>query len=92
MALFVVYIPGESSPPLTEGRSTNNCRVLDRGPEIELCIGDEGTDATTENDWSLLPFMALSDGAHAYDTISSKHRPSQWSNTIELTLKTTADP
>jgi Transport protein Avl9 len=21
-----------------------------------------------ENDWSLLPFMALSDGAHAYDT------------------------
>ncbi|OJJ80928.1 putative Avl9 protein [Aspergillus glaucus CBS 516.65] len=36
-----------------------------RGPEIELCVGDEGTDPATENDWSLLPFMALSDGAHA---------------------------
>ncbi|KAI9923818.1 hypothetical protein ASPWEDRAFT_110781 [Aspergillus wentii DTO 134E9] len=35
-----------------------------RGPEIEICIGDEGTDPATENDWSLLPFMALSDGAH----------------------------
>ncbi|CEO59467.1 Putative Avl9 protein [Penicillium brasilianum] len=35
-----------------------------RGPEIELCIGDEGTSPATDNDWSLLPFMALSDGAH----------------------------
>ncbi|KAL4943146.1 hypothetical protein BDV06DRAFT_221486 [Aspergillus oleicola] len=35
-----------------------------RGPEIELCIGPEGTDPAVENDWSLLPFMALSDGAH----------------------------
>ncbi|KUM57326.1 hypothetical protein ACN42_g9865 [Penicillium freii] len=35
-----------------------------RGPEIEHCIADEGTDPATENDWSLLPFMALSDGAH----------------------------
>ncbi|KAL4895913.1 transport protein Avl9-domain-containing protein [Aspergillus ambiguus] len=35
-----------------------------RGPEIELCFGEEGTDPATENDWSLLPFMALSDGAH----------------------------
>ncbi|KAL3494474.1 transport protein Avl9-domain-containing protein [Aspergillus germanicus] len=35
-----------------------------RGPEIELCIGPEGTDPAAENDWSLLPFMALSDGAH----------------------------
>ncbi|KAH8426203.1 putative Avl9 protein [Aspergillus melleus] len=35
-----------------------------RGPEIELCIGDDGTDPAVENDWSLLPFMALSDGAH----------------------------
>lgn len=38
------------------------------GPEIEHCIADEGTDPATENDWSLLPFMALSDGAHLYDT------------------------
>ncbi|CAI7654293.1 unnamed protein product [Penicillium palitans] len=35
-----------------------------RGPEIEHCIADEGTDPATENEWSLLPFMALSDGAH----------------------------
>ncbi|KAJ5161598.1 hypothetical protein N7492_006990 [Penicillium capsulatum] len=35
-----------------------------RGPEIEHCIGDEGTNPATDNDWSLLPFMALSDGAH----------------------------
>ncbi|KAJ5676974.1 uncharacterized protein N7477_002607 [Penicillium maclennaniae] len=35
-----------------------------RGPEIEHCIADEGTNPATENDWSLLPFMALSDGAH----------------------------
>ncbi|KAJ5167003.1 uncharacterized protein N7482_005784 [Penicillium canariense] len=35
-----------------------------RGPEIEHCIGDEGTDPATDNDWSLLPFMGLSDGAH----------------------------
>ncbi|KAJ5127001.1 hypothetical protein N7448_007780 [Penicillium atrosanguineum] len=35
-----------------------------RGPEIEHCIADEGSDPAIENDWSLLPFMALSDGAH----------------------------
>jgi hypothetical protein len=47
------------------------------GPEIEHCIADEGTDPATENDWSLLPFMALSDGAHLYDTpIADKHLPS----------------
>ena len=40
--------------------------AIDRGPEIELSIGDEGTDPVAENDWSLLPFMALSDGAHTY--------------------------
>lgn len=27
---------------------------------------EEGTDPATENDWSLLPFMALADGAHSY--------------------------
>ncbi|KAJ5793840.1 Late secretory pathway protein AVL9 [Penicillium paradoxum] len=40
-----------------------------RGPEIEHCIADDGTDPAIENDWSLLPFMALSDGAHLYDTL-----------------------
>ncbi|KKK20989.1 hypothetical protein ARAM_000629 [Aspergillus rambellii] len=39
-----------------------------RGPEIELCFGPEGTDPAAENDWSLLPFMALSDGAHLYES------------------------
>ncbi|KAJ5633886.1 hypothetical protein N7528_001728 [Penicillium herquei] len=39
----------------------------DRGPEIEHCIGDEGTNPAIDNDWSLLPFMALSDGAHLYE-------------------------
>ena len=37
-----------------------------RGPEIESWFGvPEGSDPAAENDWSLLPFMALSDGAHA---------------------------
>lgn len=37
-----------------------------RGPEVESWFGaDEGIDPAVENDWPLLPFMALSDGAHA---------------------------
>lgn len=28
---------------------------------------EDGVDPALENDWSLLPFMALSDGAHAYE-------------------------
>ncbi|KAK3324741.1 transport protein Avl9-domain-containing protein [Cercophora scortea] len=37
-----------------------------RGPEVERWFGaDEGFDPAVEYDWSLLPFMALSDGAHA---------------------------
>ncbi|RFU35615.1 hypothetical protein B7463_g680, partial [Scytalidium lignicola] len=37
-----------------------------RGPEVEAWFGaPEGTDPAIENEWSLLPFMALSDGAHA---------------------------
>ncbi|KAL1953392.1 hypothetical protein VTO42DRAFT_2936 [Malbranchea cinnamomea] len=35
-----------------------------RGPEVQHCFCDDGTDPVAENDWSLLPFMALSDGAH----------------------------
>ncbi|KAJ5915727.1 Late secretory pathway protein AVL9 [Penicillium verhagenii] len=52
-----------------------------RGPEIEHCIGDEGTDPAADNDWSLLPFMALSDGAHlsteefSYFTLRRKETP-----------------
>ncbi|KAI9816188.1 MAG: late secretory pathway protein avl9 [Pycnora praestabilis] len=37
-----------------------------RGPEIESWFGiEDGSDPAMENEWSLLPFMALSDGAHA---------------------------
>ncbi|KAK8042573.1 cytoplasm protein [Apiospora phragmitis] len=37
-----------------------------RGPEVEKWFGvPEGTDPAAEWDWTLLPFMALSDGAHA---------------------------
>ncbi|KAI5302684.1 late secretory pathway protein avl9, partial [Ascosphaera pollenicola] len=35
-----------------------------RGPEIELCISDDGLDHIDQDDYALLPFMALSDGAH----------------------------
>lgn len=37
-----------------------------RGPEVEKWFGaEEGHDPAAEYDWTLLPFMALSDGAHA---------------------------
>lgn len=37
-----------------------------RGPEVETWFGaEEGFDPAVEFGWSLLPFMALSDGAHA---------------------------
>ncbi|KAL6704036.1 hypothetical protein ACN47E_008800 [Coniothyrium glycines] len=37
-----------------------------RGPEVETWLGaEDGVDPAEQNDWSLLPFMALSDGAHA---------------------------
>lgn len=39
-----------------------------RGPEVETWFGaGEGVDPTVEYGWPLLPFMALSDGAHAYE-------------------------
>lgn len=36
-----------------------------RGPEIERWFGVEDGDPTAENDWQLIPYMALPDGAHA---------------------------
>ncbi len=36
-----------------------------RGPEVEFWIHADGEALSSRNDWSLLPFMALSDGAHA---------------------------
>ncbi|KAK6585106.1 hypothetical protein PZA11_001833 [Diplocarpon coronariae] len=39
---------------------------IDRGPEVESWLGvPEGVDPAVDNEWPLLPFMALSDGAHA---------------------------
>ncbi|PGH06315.1 hypothetical protein AJ79_06558 [Helicocarpus griseus UAMH5409] len=35
-----------------------------RGPEVQHCFCKDGTEILSKNDWSLLPFMALSDGAH----------------------------
>jgi len=36
-----------------------------RGPEIEHWIGvPPGSDPTAENEWHLIPYMALPDGAH----------------------------
>ncbi|THW32141.1 hypothetical protein D6C77_06187 [Aureobasidium pullulans] len=36
------------------------------GPEVERWVGvEEGYDPAIDNDWQLLPFLALSDGAHA---------------------------
>ncbi|EXJ95136.1 hypothetical protein A1O1_00255 [Capronia coronata CBS 617.96] len=36
-----------------------------RGPEVEFWVDPQGDRLARRNDWSLLPFMALSDGAHA---------------------------
>ncbi|KAF2742110.1 hypothetical protein M011DRAFT_296252 [Sporormia fimetaria CBS 119925] len=37
-----------------------------RGPEVERWLGlDEKTDPAVENEWPLLPFMSLTDGAHS---------------------------
>lgn len=36
-----------------------------RGPEVEKWFGADDRDPAAEYDWTLLPFMALSDGAHA---------------------------
>ncbi|MCJ1483892.1 late secretory pathway protein avl9 [Schaereria dolodes] len=53
-----------------------------RGPEIESWFGiRDGSDPAVDNDWSFLPFMALSDGAHAstedfsYFTLQQRERP-----------------
>lgn len=36
-----------------------------RGPEVEHWFGLDPETFDTEKDWSLLPFLALSDGSHA---------------------------
>jgi len=54
-----------------------------RGPEIELWIGSKpGRDPAEDNDWGLIPYMALPDGAHSlteefsYFTLVQKKRNS----------------
>ncbi|KAI2623493.1 transport protein Avl9-domain-containing protein [Hypomontagnella submonticulosa] len=65
-----------SSGSLAEGGEGNKAgfiplvTVVDfhhhRGPEVERWFGvAEGQDPAADYDWTLLPFMALSDGAHA---------------------------
>ena len=62
-------------PQLCSSARAGACCVLhrhtaddrNRGPEIETWYGlSEGADPATDNDWSFLPFMALSDGAHTF--------------------------
>lgn len=70
--LYTMSVP---STPTTERGGSNGftplVAVVDfhhaRGPEVETWFGvEEGRDPAAEYDWTLLPFMALSDGAHAY--------------------------
>ncbi|RMZ90603.1 hypothetical protein DV736_g2158, partial [Chaetothyriales sp. CBS 134916] len=57
-----------SQPPKRKPFQPQVC-VVDfhhaRGPEVEFWVSPEGSRLYAKNDWSLLPFMALSDGAHA---------------------------
>lgn len=48
-------------------RKSPQLTVFCRGPEVETWIGvKEGDDPATDNDWSsILPFLALADGAHS---------------------------
>ena len=56
----------------SDENSSDNIR---RGPEVESWFGaEEGSDPAIENEWPILPFMALSDGAHVY-VLPSHTRP-----------------
>lgn len=64
--------PSNPLPPATPSKVGFNplVAVVDfhhaRGPEVEAWFGvEEGFDPAAEFSWTLLPFMALSDGAHA---------------------------
>lgn len=57
-----------------------------RGPEVESWFGvDHGVDPAIDFGWSLLPFMALSDGAHASVTYSPSGLPAVTMGAIPLT-------
>ncbi|KAM0692875.1 hypothetical protein Q7P36_007432 [Cladosporium allicinum] len=60
-----------------------------RGPEIELWIGAKpGRDPAEDNDWGLIPYMALPDGAHSlteefsYFTLVQKKRNGSASTSV----------
>lgn len=50
-----------------EGKGRERNANKTSGPEVESWFGvEEGVDPAIDNEWPLLPFMALSDGAHVY--------------------------
>lgn len=53
-----------------EGTARHGLRLtleLYRGPEVEKWLGlSDRYNPPSNNDWSLLPFLALPDGSHAY--------------------------
>jgi hypothetical protein len=54
----------QGSSPKFSGMAIQADGML-RGPEVESWFGaEEGTDPALVHEWPLLPFMALSDGAH----------------------------
>jgi hypothetical protein len=69
-------VPSSTGTPLSVSSSTEGTSFVPlvtvvgfhhaRGPEVESWFGaEDGVDPAVEYQWSLLPFMALSDGAHA---------------------------
>ena len=55
------FNPWDHTLPLGSANATEK-----RGPEVETWIGvEDGSDPASENEWPLLPFMAISDGAHS---------------------------
>lgn len=51
-----------STPPLVTVVGFHHAK----GPEVEAWFGaEDGADPAVDYGWTLLPFMALSDGAHA---------------------------
>jgi hypothetical protein len=83
-----------TNPPPTQPASfTPLVCVVDfhhaRGPEIELWIGAKpGRDPAEDNDWGLIPYMALPDGAHSlteefsYFTLVQKKRNGSASTSV----------
>lgn len=84
--------PPSPGPPASPALRTSRFRPLvcvvdfnhHRGPEIEHWIGaePEAGDPTAQNDWQLIPYMALPDGAHQseeefsyFSLVHKPHRP-----------------